>query len=142
MAFRVEYRVGVKATSDAIWEVLADLGRWGKWNPVHPEASGKIAIGQPLSVRETVPGLPERAFTATVVDWVPRQQLVWAEKRGFMSRSVRYFEIEELEPGKCIFANGEIFEGWLGEREGKRSRRARKAAFEALAEALRAKVEG
>jgi hypothetical protein len=142
MAFRVEYRVGIKATSDAIWEVLSDLEGWGTWNPIHPRASGKIGIGQPLSVRETIPGLTERDFNATVVEWVPRQQLIWAEKRGVMSRSVRYFEIEELEPGSCIFAIGEIFEGFLGEQEGKRTRRVRRAAFEQLAEALRAKVDG
>ncbi|NEX92329.1 SRPBCC domain-containing protein [Caulobacter sp. 17J65-9] len=141
MAFRVEYRIGIKATSDAIWEVLSDLEFWGTWNPIHPKASGKIGIGQPLALRETIPGLPERDFNATVVEWVPRQQLIWAEKRGFMSRSVRYFEIEELDPGSCIFAIGEIFEGALGEVEGKRTKRVRKAAFEQLAEALRAKVE-
>lgn len=142
MAFRVEHRVGVKATSDAIWDLLADLEGWSGWNPIHPKASGTIGIGQPLSVRETIPGLPERDFNPTVVEWVPRQQLIWAEKRGFMSRSVRYFEIEELEPGSCIFAIGEIFEGFLGEREGQRTRRVRKAGFEAMAEAVRAKVEG
>lgn len=141
MAFRVEYRTGVKATSDAIWEVLSELEGWAEWNPIHPRASGKIGIGQPLSVHEAFPGLPERDFTPTVVEWVPRQQLIWAEKRGFMSRSTRYFEIEELDKGSCIFAVGEIFEGMLGEREAKRDRRARRAGFEAMAEALRARVE-
>ena len=42
----------------------------------------------------------------------------------------------------CIFANGELFEGVLGERYAKRHVRELKAQFTAVGEALKAKVEG
>ena len=137
---RIEKRIGVRAPADRIWDLIADLPRWDGWNPIETSVEGTIAYGGSIALTEIIPGLPERRATVRVGEWQPLAQLVWAEKRGLWFSSLRYFEIEELEPGSCIVANGEIFEGWLGEQEGKRNRRARKAGFEALNEALKSRV--
>jgi hypothetical protein len=76
-----------------------------------------------------------------VLDWVPREQLHWLDNRAWLSRSVRFFEIEQLEPGRCIVGNGELFAGWRGERWAKQNRRVLKDAYEAVNEALRARAE-
>ena len=31
---RIEKRVGVRATTDRIWELISDLPTWERWNPV------------------------------------------------------------------------------------------------------------
>lgn len=143
MSIRYEYRLGIRASADAIWAALEDLPTWPSWNPMYAKASGKIGFGELLSITETIPGLGERELQPRVTTWTPLEQIVWAERRGLMSSSVRYFEIDQLDPkGGCIFANGEIFQGFLAERYARRHARALKAQFEAICEALRAKVEG
>lgn len=142
MGIRIEHRAGIKATSDAIWDLISDLPGWSRWNPIYPEAAGTIGLGQSLMLQETIPGRAPRRISPQVVDWAPREQLVWKlTATPLLASSLRYFEIEELTPGACVFANGEIFTGVLGEQEARRNRRALKAAFEALSEAVRAEVE-
>lgn len=142
MSFRVENRVGIKTPSDRIWDLIADLPGWSAWNPTFPEAEGLIAIGGVLSLTERIDGLPDRRARVTINDWVPYAQLVWSEKRGFQFTSTRYIEIEELAPGSCIVANGEIFGGMFGESYFNKNKRLLRRACEELGEALRAKAEG
>ena len=141
MNFRVEHRVGVRATADRIWEIIADLPSWTDWNPIETEIQGALAIRAPLSLTERIPGLPERRLNAVVGDWQPYAQLIWAERRGWQFGAIRYFEIEELAPGNCIVANGQIFSGLRGESFFGRHRRTLRAAFEQVGEAIRAQAE-
>lgn len=143
MSIRIEFRVGVAATADALWTAIADLESWPSWNPMYAQAAGRIGFGETLDLVETLPGLPHRALNPRVATWTPREQLVWTETRGFMARSIRYFEIDALAPeGGCIFANGEIFDGRLGDRLGKRLAPVLRPMFETIALKLKAKVEG
>jgi len=138
---RIERRVGVRATADRLWELISDFGSWGRWNPYETDLSGAIVYGGRISLTERMPGLPERTVQAQIGEWQPRAQLVWSEKRGLWFNSVRYFEIEELEPGSCILANGAIFSGLRGELHHDKHRRGYKAAFEEIAENLRKAAE-
>lgn len=138
MSFKVEKRIGVRAPAERIWEVISDLPSWDSWNPIEKQASGHIGFGGSVSLTETIPGMPERRFTAKVGDWQPNAQLVWVEKRGFLFASTRFYEIEELQPGSCIVANGFIFQGLRGELFHDAHRKALKDACEAVCEAIRA----
>ncbi|WGM32335.1 SRPBCC domain-containing protein [Brevundimonas sp. NIBR11] len=141
MDFKIEKRVGVRATSEKIWEIIADLPGWDRWNPVETGVSGTIAFGGTITLTETIEGLPARQSTGRVADWQPYSQLVWTEKRGFLFNVIRYYEIEELEPGSCIVANGFIFSGFMGEGFHEKHRKKLKTATEAIGEALRAASE-
>lgn len=142
MAMRIEHRIGIRATSDRIWEQLGDLSSWSRWNPVYPKAVGSLGIGQSLMLRETIQGLPARQISPQIVDWVPREQILWKlTATPLLSSSLRYLEIEEVTPGSCIFSNGEIFSGILGEQYARRWRRQLRAGFETLSEALRVESE-
>ena len=139
---RIEKRVGVRAPTDRIWELIADLPSWERWNPVETAVEGTIAYGGGIALTETIPGLPERRASVRVGEWQPYAQLVWMEKRGLWFRSMRYFEIEELEPGSCIVANGFIFSGLRGEMHHDRHRKALREAVDAVAEGLKSASEG
>lgn len=141
MTFRIEKRVGVRATTDQIWEVLSDLPSWNRWNPVETNAEGTIAFGGTIALTEAIPGLPERRVSAKVGDWQPRAQLVWTEKRGWQFGVIRYYEIEELEPGSCIVANGFIFNGLRGEGFHDKHKKTIRAACEQIGEALKLAAE-
>ena len=141
MAIRIEHRIGIAAPARRIWSILAELDAWSEWNPYNPEIIGRLSIGGTLEVVEALEGEAPRRGQVTVPEWTPDSQLIWREKRGFLARSMRYFEIEPLSETGCIAANGEIFEGWRGE-DWAAARRARlRAAYEAVNLALKARAE-
>ena len=138
---RIEKSIGVRASTDRLWEIIADLPGWDRWNPVETSVEGTIAYGGRITLTETVEGLPPRPAEAHVGEWQPYAQLVWMEKRGLWFRSMRYFEIEELEPGSCIVANGMIFSGLRGEMFFDKHRVRLRHAVDAVAEAWKAAAE-
>ncbi len=141
MNFKIEKRVGVRATSDAIWDVISDLPGWERWNPIETEVSGAIAFGGVLNLAERIEGLPERQVIARVADWQPNAQLVWTEKRGWLFNVIRYYEIEQLEPGSCIVANGFIFSGFRAEGFHDKHRKTIRSACESIGMALKDAAE-
>jgi uncharacterized protein YndB with AHSA1/START domain len=46
----VEYRTGVQAPAEIVWEVISDFATWKDWNPVHPRIEGEMRIGTSLRV--------------------------------------------------------------------------------------------
>ena len=141
MNFKVEKRIGVRATSERIWEVIADLPGWNAWNPVDTDVSGTIAFGGAITLTETIPGLPVRTYSARFSDWQPNARLAWAERRGFLFNATRFYEIEQLEVGSCIVSNGFVFSGFRGEGFHDKHKRTLRAACEAVSEALRTTAE-
>lgn len=135
MAFKIEHRVGVPASSKAIWDVLSDLPRWKEWNTLYPEIHGLLRIQQKLAIGESFPGQPDRVIRPIVVDWVPNEQILWAqsEMMGLVKR-IRYIEIEHLseDDTNCILSNGELYQGLLGDQVGQSRRKWLKKGFEQL----------
>jgi hypothetical protein len=124
-----------------VWQVLADLERWGQWNPIYPKAEGRLSIGGRLEITETMPGGEPVQITPTVVDWVPDAQILWrmSQKLGFLKR-LRYLEIDPLSDEGCIFANGEDWYGRPARYVTSAQRRAMREGFAALGEALSARA--
>jgi len=138
---RIEKRVGVQADSERIWDLIADLERWGRWNPHDRDVEGAIAFGGRLHMTEAWPGMDERRAAGQVAEWQPLARLVWVEKRGFLFRTLRYIEIEELERGSCILASGTRFSGLRAELFLDRHRGALRRGHEALVLGLKAAAE-
>lgn len=139
---RIESRIGIAASTDAIWEVLTDFEGWKDWNPLYPRAAGEIRIGSKLDLDLAIPGRPVQRIQPTVLDWAPYDHLHWRliALRGWVT-TVRFLEIEELSPGSCIFSNGEIFSGFPVGFAIKPMRRQIREGFEAMNEALKARAE-
>ena len=140
MPLRVQHRVGVAAPASAVWSVISDLEGWGGWNPLYPEAEGRLSIGALLQLRRVLADQGER-HEVRVVDWVPREQIVWARTIAPFARSLGYIEIEALTERGCILAAGEIYQGALGPLIGKRERRPLRQGFAALCEAAKTLAE-
>ena len=138
---RIEKRIGVRASKDRIWELIADLSGWERWNPIESAVEGTIAYGGSIALTETIDGLAERRATVRVGEWQPYAQLVWFEKRGLWFRVVRYFEIEELDTDSCIFSSGFIFNGLRGEMHFDKHRKTLRAAVDSIADRMKAAAE-
>ncbi len=142
LPLKIEHRIGVQTPSDAIWPIISDIANWHSWNPLYPKASGVVGFQSPLTLEVAIPGEKPRIIKPVVVDWTPNEQIIWRlSLLGGMLRSTRYIEIETLSAAGCIFSNGEIFEGPLQGLISKKQRRAIKAGFVAMGEAVRDKAE-
>lgn len=138
---RIENRIGVRATAERLWEVLTDFGGWNRWNPHEVEVEGALGFGAPISLTERLPDLGERQVKAQLGEWEPNAQLVWIERRGFLFRTLRYYEIEELERGACIVSHGTVFTGLRAELFHDKHRARIRPAYQAISEALKRTAE-
>jgi len=139
---RIEHRIGVQAPAEVIWDIVYDIDSWRDWNPLHPEARGTIRIGQALEIAVALPGMKPQQARATVLEWVPNEQLHFETVGlGGLVHSTRYVEIEELAPGSCIVANGEIMGGFVGQRLARSLGGKVFKGLRAMNEALKARAE-
>lgn len=142
MRVKLEHRTGVRASAETIWRMIADIEAWPRWNPLYTKAQGAVRIGATLDLEVALPGQAPRAIRPVVLDWIPNEQLLWrVSMMGGLIKSTRYFEIEELVPGSCIFSNGEMFEGLLGPTVARRLRGPIRAGFQAMGEAVKSLAE-
>ena len=133
----------MRADAEDVWNILADIEGWPKLGGLYTRASGVIRIGAVLDLEVAIAGQPTRAIRPVVLDWVPNEQLHWRlSMLGGLVRSTRYFEIEQLAPGSCIFSNGEMFGGILGPTVAKRLRGPIRDGFRAMGDAIKAMAEG
>jgi len=130
----------VPAPPSVVWEVISDLGRWSDWNPLYVRAQGQLRIGERLSLSQALPGQAADVIMPFVVDWVPDAQILWrlSQKGGFIKR-LRYLEIDKLTEEGCIFSNGEDWSGFMTRYVTRDLKRAMRAGFEALGEAVKAR---
>jgi hypothetical protein len=138
----VEFRTGVQAPAEIVWEVISDFATWKDWNPVHPRMEGEMRIGTTLTV-DLVHGEGQITTIQPIVqDWVPFEQLHWRTKRlrGFVT-AIRYLEIENMGPANSTFSNGELFMGPLVRWVSRDERRRLRAAYTRMGEAVRDRAE-
>ena len=140
MTYRVQARIGVAAPASAVWSVISDLPGWSGWNPLYPEAEGRLSIGSLLILKRVLATKGERQ-EVRVVDWVPSAQIVWSRSITLFARSLAYLEIEALTERGCILAVGEIYSGLIGDMIGRKEKPALHAGLMALCEAAKARAE-
>jgi hypothetical protein len=142
LPIKIEHRIGVQTPAEVIWKIISDIPGWPAWNPLYTKAAGEVRFGAKLTFEVALPGETPRPLTATVLDWTPNEQILWnVSMFAGLLRTTRYVEIETLPNGNCIFSNGEIFEGPMIRFLGKRTRKAVKAGFTAMGEAVRDRAE-
>jgi hypothetical protein len=139
---RTEHRVGIQAPAEAIWAVVADLERWVEWNPLYTRAAGQIRIGAPLDLTVQLEGMKPQDLKATVLEWVPNEQLHYQiTALGGLVKATRFIEIEQLAEASCIVSNGEIMGGLLGPSLARSVRGKVFRGLRAMNEALKVRAE-
>lgn len=138
---RIGTRLGVEASAERVWEIIADLRNWDGWNPVWTEVSGRIGYGETLSFTETLPGATPRKVQAKVIAWTPNELLHLEIAEGFMTKRVVYLEIDTLSETGAIFSCGAVFRGLGARSAARKSGRAFKIGMGTLGEAMKAKAE-
>ncbi|WP_324277799.1 SRPBCC domain-containing protein [Blastococcus brunescens] len=62
----IEHAVDIPASPATVWQVLTETDRYGEWNPFMTELSGRLAVGERLTVTIR-PGERSMTFRPTVL---------------------------------------------------------------------------
>lgn len=138
---KIQHRLGVAAPAHVVWEVVSDIESWPSWNPIYPKAKGKLGFGEALQLTVALPDREPFDLNATVVEWVPEEQILWTTKPGAFVQTTRYIEIDKLTDTACIFSNGEMFQGMMARSAARKNGRAMYRAFEQMGEIVKARAE-
>jgi hypothetical protein len=138
----VEHSIEIAAPAAAVWRVLADLDRWGTWNPLYVEASGRPVVGRPFAMTIALEGMNPQKARATIVSVEPEALLEYAiSNLGGLVKAFRYVQIEPLDPGTCAVRNGEIMTGLVGRLLARAIGEKVRKGLQGMNEALKAKAE-
>ena len=142
MSYKVEYRIGVAAPVDDVYDLVADIESWTQWSPIHKAANGQLKFGAPIHLEEQYDGLGTWEIDGVLSDWSPYSHIhVFIPKPFYFGKQVRYFEFETLSQTGSAFTVGALFNGFLSEREGRAYGKYLKTGFQRFAETVKARAE-
>lgn len=135
------YRVttSIRATPEAIWNILTDGPAYPSWNPTVDRIEGRIAPGERVKVHAKVS--PGRAFAVKVTAFEPGKRMIW---RGGMPlglfKGERTFTLTPQPDGHVEFSMEEVFSGLFAPLIG-RSIPDLQPSFEEFAAGLKKRAE-
>jgi hypothetical protein len=95
---------GIRATPEAVWEILTDASGYERWNPEIIRVDGRIALGQKIKAHVLLHGGVVRPVSVRVTNLEPPHRMVWA---GGMSLGLftgrRIFSIVPRDDGTVEF---------------------------------------
>jgi hypothetical protein len=134
----------INAPPRSVWKVLVDFEAHPQWNPFVRSIEGTPREGETLKVFIQPAGAKGMTFRPRVLRVVPDQELRWLGRvvlPGIFDGE-HFFKIEPLDQGRRTrFSQGERFTGLLVPVLRKRLDRGTREGFEAMNQALKARVE-
>jgi hypothetical protein len=135
----VSSAIDIDAPPSQVWAVLTDLAAYPEWNPLFPQASGQIAVGQRL----TLASRPAAGRTMTIRPKLlavhPGAELRWVSSLPGVIGGEHSFTLTPVGDGTRL-VQSETFRGLLVPLSGK-TIAAAEADFAALNRALKRRVE-
>jgi hypothetical protein len=129
----------IRATPDAIWEILTDASRYTTWNTTVDKVEGRIAPGEKITVHAKIN--PGRAFPLKVAEFVPGKKMVWTGGMPLgLFKGERTFALTPRGDGTVEFRMSEVFDGLLSPLI-ERSIPNLQPAFDEFAAALKKRAE-
>ena len=102
----------IKASPDTIWRILTDAPNYPTWDPGVIRIEGTIAPGAKVTAYTKLN--PNRAFPATVTEFVPGRRMAWTGGMPLgLFKGVRTFTLSPQGDGSSDFTLREEFSGPL-----------------------------
>jgi hypothetical protein len=102
----------IRASSDAIWEILTDARSYTEWDSGVERVSGTIAKGETITVVSKAN--PGRAFPVQVTEFQPGRRMVWSGGMPLgLFKGVRTFTLSPESDGVTAFTVREEYTGPL-----------------------------
>ena len=135
--------IKIDAPTEVVWRLLADLDRYGEWNPFMQRARGQLQVGEQIEVLLQPPSGMGMTIKPRLLAVRPGRELRWLGHMGLpgLFDGEHIFVIEPLDDGRVCFVQRERFQGilaslllrWIGQNT--------LAGFEAMNQALKAEAE-
>ncbi len=142
MHHTITTEIEIDAPPADVWAVLVDLDRYDEWNPFITEAAGEVKVGERLTNRMQPPDGRAMTFRPAVTVVEPDETLEWLGHLGvsgvFDGR--HRFSLAALPDGRTRLVQSEQFSGLLVRPMRKQLDGGTVAGFEAMNEALAARV--
>jgi len=140
---QVQTHIDIEAPASLIWAILADVGRYQRWNPLIRGIHGHIRTGAQIEIRLNLPGGEEVRVRATIVYVREERELRWRDRWALpgLFSSERRFRFEQLPHGRVRLYHGERAQGILVPLLTKRRRLRGEAGFDAMNIALKQRAE-
>ena len=143
MHHAVSTEIVIEAEPDDVWAVLTDLDNYADWNPFIVSARGRVAAGERLVNRMQPPGGKAMTFKPTVTAVEPGQTFEWLGRLGLpgVFDGRHRFDLTRTPSGGTRVEHSEQFDGILVRFMRKSLDTKTRKGFEAMNQALKARVE-
>jgi hypothetical protein len=113
-AWEVEHQLEIDAGAEVVWPILADLQRYGEWNPYSRRVDGELIVGSTVVVEAHLHD-EVRQVENVITRVEPPYRLCWqsTDWYGWLVRGTRCREIVPIESGRIRLRHHEIMEGPL-----------------------------
>src|SRR3712207_9365469 len=110
----ITHAIDIPATPATVWHVLTDTDRYAEWNPFMTELSGRLAVGEQLSVTIR-PGRRSMTFRPTVLAIEDGRLIRWRGRPGVpgIFDGEHELRLEATSDGGTRFVQREAFTGLL-----------------------------
>lgn len=106
--------IRIDAPADVVWDVLTDVGSYGRWNPFTPQVRTDFAMGSPVRLRVRM-GPVNMTVTEIVRAYERPRRIVWSKEFGTrrLLAAVREQHLEPLGDSSCRYHNTDRLTGLL-----------------------------
>jgi hypothetical protein len=113
--FIIEHDLEVAAPAERVWAVIADLDRYGEWNPFVVACRSSLEVGTPIDMRVRVLPWFAQPQRETILEHEPGRRLCYGVPGDALGalRSRRCHEVTALAPARARYVSRFALSGWL-----------------------------
>jgi hypothetical protein len=113
---KIATELTIDASSETVWRILTDTGRYPQWNPYIRKLHGTLARGEPIRFRFSLVGNMTIPAKARVLAVAADRELRWAGHflADWVFRAEHYHVLEPVSERAVHLHHGELFSGILG----------------------------
>ena len=141
MEIRTELEIAAPIAE--VWRTLTDFADYREWNPFITEISGELREGATVEVLLSLPEGRDLRIRPRLLRCAENEELRWRGHLLFpgLFDGEHFFRVQEVNPNRTRFIQGENFTGIFVRFSGRTIERAARG-FVYMNEALRKRVEG
>jgi hypothetical protein len=141
--FRISTSIEISADTGAIWNILKDFERYGKWNPFIRSIEGRTEIGSMLNVFLQPSGTKGKRFRPRLLEFSEEKGIRWLGRLWIpgLFDGEHSFSMIRNPDGSVTFVQAETFRGILVPLLKRSLEKDTKRGFEEMNRALKARSE-
>lgn len=114
MSVTINYRIEIDAPKDLVWEVIADMPRYGEWNKFVVACRSSLQIGEPISMQVRVLPFMAQPQKEFIFDHEPGKKLSYGIHMPLGALdSHREHVLEGLSEERTLYQSNFQLSGWL-----------------------------